>query len=44
MMEQLCGQILADDIVYILGGAVWVISEKKYSVDWFLGENIIARK
>ena len=28
-MEQLCGQILADVIVYILGG-VWVISEKKY--------------
>ena len=45
-MEQLYGQILADVIVYILGGGgVWVISEKKiYSVDWFRGENIIARK
>ena len=44
MMEQLYGQILADVIVYILGGGGWVISEKKNSVDWFRGENIIARK
>ena len=29
MMEQLYGQIFADVIVYILGGGVWVISEKK---------------
>ena len=29
-MEQLYGQILADVIVYILGGGLWVISEKKY--------------
>ena len=44
MMEQLYGQIFADVIVYILGGGVWVISEKKNSVDWFRGENIIAKK
>ena len=46
MMEQLYGQILADVIVYILGGGGgygW-FQKKKYSVDWFRGENIIARK
>ena len=46
MMEQLYGQILADVIVYILGGGGgygW-FQKKIYSVDWFRGENIIARK
>ena len=43
MMEQLYGQIFADVIVYILGGYGW-FQKKKYSVDWFRGENIIARK
>ena len=46
MMEQLYGQILADVIVYILGGGGGMgdFRKKKYSVDWFRGENIIARK
>ena len=45
MMEQLYGQILADVIVYILGGGGYGWFQKKiYSVDWFRGENIIARK
>ena len=44
-MEQLYGQILADVIVYILGGGgMGDFRKKKYSVDWFRGENIIARK
>ena len=43
-MEQLCGQILADVIVYILGGGMGDFRKKIYSVDWFRGENIIARK
>ena len=43
-MEQLYGQILADVIVYILGGGYGWFQKKKYSVDWFRGENIIARK